>query len=124
MQKLLNKLDPNSSIPVGLATKLGTLVAAISAVCAAILPLLDGDQTPEVIAVLAAGGAALYKVLDGRYQQAAARENAKAVTNVANAITDEATVPPELDLEDDDEDGYVVSDPAHEKRDLHDAEGA
>lgn len=69
-------------IPKGFATKLGTVVAAIAAVCAAVTPVLDGDQTPEVITLLAVAGAAVFKVLDGRYKQATAQETANVNVDV------------------------------------------
>lgn len=59
-------------IPVGLATKLGVVFSVLAAVAAAVLGVLEGDQTPETITLLVAALGAAYKVMDGRYNQATA----------------------------------------------------
>lgn len=59
-------------IEVGYATKLGTLAGAAAAVAALVAAVVDGDHTPETLGALAAAAIAFYKVMDGRYRQAAA----------------------------------------------------
>lgn len=61
------------SIPVGLATKLGLLAAALSSAFAAVTAILNGDHTPETITALLVAGASVYAVVSGRMAQAAAQ---------------------------------------------------
>lgn len=60
------------TIPVGLATKLGVLTAALSAMFAAGAALAHGDHQPETIAGLIAAAVTVYGVVRGRSDQAAA----------------------------------------------------
>lgn len=59
-------------IPVGFTTKLGLIVAGVSGVAALVSAIIAGDHTEETIGALVAAVIALYKVLDGRYNQATA----------------------------------------------------
>lgn len=59
-------------IPVGLGTKLGVIVGAVAALCAALMPLLNGDQSTEVLGALAVAAVNFYAVVRGRMDQAAA----------------------------------------------------
>lgn len=63
----------HEQIPVGIATKLGTVAGAAAAVAAIVTAVLEGDHTPETLGALAAAVLAFWKVMDGRYKQATAR---------------------------------------------------
>jgi hypothetical protein len=60
----------HEQIPVGLATKLGTVAGAAAALAALVSAVLEGDHTPETLGALAAATIAVYKVMAGRYDQA------------------------------------------------------
>lgn len=61
-----------ATIPVGLATKLGAALAAILGAATVIQAFLAGDQSDTTIATLAGLVVTVYKIMDGRYQQATA----------------------------------------------------
>lgn len=85
---------PVPSIPetpaVGFATKLGVLVAALVPLLGALATVLDGDQTPEALGALAVGALAVYGVIRGRSDQAAAITEAKGQAHVAAAAVEAA----------------------------------
>lgn len=59
-------------VPVGLATKLGTLGAGIAGVIAGVTAVLNGDHTETTITALLISGGLVYSVVAGRMKQAAA----------------------------------------------------
>jgi hypothetical protein len=60
------------SVPVGLATKLGVLTAALASIFAGVADIADGDHQPETVAGLLAAALTVYGVVRGRSDQSAA----------------------------------------------------
>lgn len=87
-------------IPVGLGTKLGLFGTTVLAVVALITAVLHGDHSLETLVALGGAVALLYKVIDGRYQQAAAiYRSSHSVLSTVEAFlepsaTERAGVPP------------------------------
>lgn len=80
-------------IPVGLGTKLGLFGTSVLAVIALVTAVLHGDHTFETLVSLAGAVALLYKVVDGRYQQAAAIYRAShSVLNTVGAFLQPSAV--------------------------------
>lgn len=65
-------VDPQFTIPVGLATRLGLLATALMGVLSAGTTVLNGDHKTETIGLLAGAVITFVQVLAGRYNQAAA----------------------------------------------------
>lgn len=65
------------TIPVGLATRLGTAVAAVFGLIALITAVLEGDHSQETIIALILAALNVFIVLGGRYAQAALAEFAR-----------------------------------------------
>ncbi len=63
---------PKLEIPVGLATKLGAAAAATFGAATFIQAFLDGDHSDTTIATLVGLIVTIYKIMDGRYNQASA----------------------------------------------------
>lgn len=78
------------AIPVGLATKLGVLFAALSGSAALVAAILKGDHRPETIAALLTAAAPIYAVIKGRMEQATAH----AAKTLAPSFTVGAVSPP------------------------------
>lgn len=76
--------------PVGFATKLGVIVAALAPLLGALATVLDGDQTPEALGALGVAAFAVYGVIRGRSDQAAAITEAKGQAHVAAAAVQAA----------------------------------
>lgn len=85
-------MQPVPTIPdtpaVGIATKLGVIVAALAPLLGALSTVLDGDQTPEALGTLGVAALALYGVIRGRSDQAAAITEAKGQAHAAAALAD------------------------------------
>lgn len=89
-------------IPVGFATKLGVIVSALFGVATIVTAIMNGDHTEETIAALAAAVLTLYKVLDGRYNQATAQVTTAIPTDVVvTNVNGAEAVPSEADLAND-----------------------
>lgn len=68
---------PDSTPDVGLATKVGTLVAAIFGLVALVTAVLDGDHSQETITALVLTAVTVWTLMGGRYLQAAAANRAR-----------------------------------------------
>jgi len=103
-------------IEVGLSTKLGLALATVLGSATVIQAFLDGDHSDTTIATLAGLVLAVYKIMDGRYNQATA-----SAANVSPTSTDTDRDDPAL-VEEDTEEFDVLCDPHDEVRDLHEAD--
>lgn len=82
-------MPDQTHIPVGLATKLGAAIAAILGAATIIQAFLDGDHSDTTIATLAGLVLTVYKIMDGRYNQATAVIASDAVAAVVDASGDD-----------------------------------
>jgi hypothetical protein len=82
----------DAGIPVGLATKIGALVAAAFGVVAGVTAVLHGDHTEETITSLVLAAATVWWLMKGRYDQATAR--ASAPQTLAIGEVGELSTPP------------------------------
>lgn len=71
------------NIPIGFATKIGVVAAFLLGIVALAVGLAADGATPETISALAGAVALLYKVMDGRYNQAVVQATEKAVPDEA-----------------------------------------
>lgn len=85
-------------IPVGFATKLGVIVSGLFGIAALVSAIINGDHTEETIAALAAAVVALYKVLDGRYNQATAVAETATPTDVVVTNVAADDIPSDAEL--------------------------
>lgn len=77
------------NVPVGLATKLGIVAAALSAIVAAVTAILNGDHSAETFGAILVAGSSVYAVVTGRSAQAAA---AISVYGLPQAMTPAAPI--------------------------------
>lgn len=80
-------------IPVGLATRIGQVVAAIFGLIALATAVLNGDHSQETITALILSAVTVFVLMGGRYAQAALallaqRPSSLVVSNVATTDED------------------------------------
>lgn len=106
-------------VSVGLGTQVGLATAMAAFVGGIVSVLVDGDHTPETLTAFAVATVTLVTTLIGRFAQAYALAQNEAFESLEDQGPHRALGGPDEPYEDDDE-----WDDAHEKADLHDAEGA
>lgn len=80
-------------IPVGLATRLGQIVAAIFGLIALVTAVLNGDHSQETILALILSAGTVFVLMGGRYAQAALA-NLAHVLEAQAALNKDAAEPP------------------------------
>jgi hypothetical protein len=88
----------NTKIPVGLATKLGAAGAAIAGLIALLAAFANGDHTEETITGIVTSALLVYKIMDGRYNQAVAKEVVSDASGEVDDVDLEPVPEPEFEV--------------------------
>lgn len=91
--------SPPEVIPVGLATKLGGVVASLFALVSLVSAVLDGDHSQETVISLILAAVTVFVLMGGRYAQAALKALGEhlgpAAPQQPSVTVENAPVPPD-----------------------------